>query len=362
MKFLRAALVLVLICLFSGVLIAQEGFIALELEIPLDEDYTTAAVLTLPDTGAESYPTVILFHGSGPWDMDAAYSDAEGDSSNFRLIAESLASEGIAVLRFHKRGALGNGEYNMAEAQKTAFLSQIIADAEAVLAFAQAQETVGEIYLYGWSEGAWVAAHLAANQPEAIAAIIFQAPPNSPMAEIIEYQHLELGMSYLAENIDADQDGSLSLEEAATIPSTGSVGLMAAYYIFAQQSNPDEPSFSPYSDSNGDAVLALEGELRPSIERSLEMIRAYDDGINRVISEVLAESNLPILILHGDADGYVPLSEGEAVAEALPEQVDLLVYEGLGHALSPITVVAEDRFGVMSEQPILDLIAWLAGE
>lgn len=64
-------------------------------------DITLAGTLTLP-SGARPKPAVILISGGRADDRDAT----SGKFKPFRLLADHLASEGIAVLRYDDRGEL----------------------------------------------------------------------------------------------------------------------------------------------------------------------------------------------------------------------------------------------------------------
>jgi len=328
--------------------------------IRLDESYSAPAQLLRPGARQDEIDLVILFHGSGPYDMDATVPNRDGSirSANFRMIAEYLASKGGASLRYHKRGVLGIGKFDRAEMQKAMALSQLVTDAEEVLEFALELPSIGSIYLFGWSEGAWVAAHLAARRPSDVAGVILQAPPNSPMARILERQHIEIGLSYLADVIDVDKNGVLTLPEVLSIPS-GPVQLMPTFYLWGPSSSPDAPSFSARVDVDGNAEIDIEKELRPVVVGRLKMMEMIPQTLSPVISDVMRDNELPIFILHGDMDGWVSSAEGMSIKEALPDRVELHRYAELGHALSTTSVMAEDGFDDMDIQPLHDLATWL---
>lgn len=333
-----------------------------DINITFEDDYVTVGRLTLPTNTEAPYPTVILYHGSGAWDMNATYLAPDGTllSENFALISETLAEAGYAVISYNKRGVLGNGEYDTSQAQAASSLAVLIQDGQSVLDFAMEQADIDAkaIYLYGWSEGAWVASHLAANNPDTVAGIILQGAPNQTLAEALVYQHIELGLPYLADEIDANSDGGIDIEESFTIP-TGSVQLMNTFYIWGRDYDPENPSVNWFVDSNSDSVLDIESELRPIVEQTIDMFAGFDDGISRVISDILADSEQAVLLLHGDTDGYVQVSQSEAIAEALPDTSTFIIYEGLGHALDVTERPEEDAFGMMAEAPLTDMITWL---
>lgn len=334
------------------------------LTIALDDSWSSAAELTYPAAGEGPWPAVILFHGSGPVDMDATQVDVTGkvSSANFRLLAERLSAEGFAVLRFHKRGVKKLGDYDL-EQSALATTNQLIADAARVVAVAREQPEVdGErIYLYGWSQGAQVAAH-AALADEAVAGVILQGPPNGGWSETLRYQHLDLGLRLLHE-LDADGDGKLSVREWLTVP-TGPAALMGSFYVWAPDSTPWSPKMRPDTDLDGDGLIDLEAELRPAIERLIA-----DPSVNPAmhpanepaasIAEIAPHLRRPVLILHGEMDGFVPVTDGDAIAAAAPDFVTLRRFPGLGHALSPTEDPARDGFGPMDEAAIEALLAWL---
>jgi len=335
--------------------------------IALDETWSSAAELTYPASGDGPWPTVILFHGSGPVDMDATQMDASGQvsSTNFKLLAERLTAEGFAVLRFHKRGVRKLGDYDLEQVSR-ATTNQLITDAAQVIAAARAQPEVdgGRIYLYGWSQGAQVAAH-AALADLAVAGVILQGPPTSGWPETLRYQHLDLGLRLLHE-LDADGDGKLSVQEWLTVP-TGPAALMGSFYVWAPDSTPWSPKMRADTDRDGDGLIDLEAELRPAIEALVAnpAVNPMMDPANEPsasIAEIVPDLDRPVLILHGEADGFVPVTDGDAIAAAAPDRVTLRRLPGLGHALSPTEDPARDGYGPMDEAAVTALLEWLRAQ
>jgi pimeloyl-ACP methyl ester carboxylesterase len=110
---------------------------------------TLAGTLTTPSTPAP-HPAVVFVHGSGPLDRDETYFELKP----FRVWARHLARQGIASLRFDKRGVGGSGGQFA-----TATADDLAGDVLAAVACLGRAETVapGGVGLLGHSEGGAVA-------------------------------------------------------------------------------------------------------------------------------------------------------------------------------------------------------------
>lgn len=333
-----------------------------ELSIDLGDGFTTQAQFTYPAQGNGPWPTVILLHGSGPYDMDvtyATYIGAKPLSANFKLLAQRLGAQGIAVLRFHKRGVIQYGKYDQQQVMK-ATTNQLILDTAAVVKATRALPEVdgARLYLYGWSQGAQVATHAAAAD-KALAGVILQGAPTSGWGPILRYQHITLAMPLLKSKVDKDGDGKLALQEWFGVPA-GPASLMGTFYVWAPDSTLFAPKFRAGIDKNDDKLIDLEGELRPAIEELIQnpaALAAHEPA--RSIAEVLPELGRPALLLHGDRDGWVPVTDGEKIAAAAPDRTTFKRFSELGHALSPTADPAQDSFGVMEDAAIQAVIDWV---
>lgn len=345
---------------------AQDTFESESLEIDLGEDFVSQAELTYPTQGEGPFPLVILFHGSGPYDMDATSYNADGtvSSANFELIAETLPEDGIAVLRFNKRGVIGDGEYDMAQIN-TSSLDRLVADANAVVDTALTLEQVDtdRIYLYGWSEGAWVVSNVAAGRDD-IAGLILQGASDGSLETELPYQLQEIFLSYVTETGDTDGDGALSLEEIAAIEG-GSVLTWRNYFLLDQTSTlPDGLVVNTFVDQNGDELIDIESELEPMLDMFITNYSLYAPEVDASYetAELIAEMDMSVLLLHGEMDGWIEFANAEMIQEAAPERVTLQAYPELGHALSPTSELAADVLGEMDAAPLEDVAAWILSQ
>jgi len=329
--------------------------------IPLEDEFGSKGQLTIPPSGDGPWPLLILFSGTGPADMDASYSPGSGQavSTNFKRIAEVLGEAGVAVLRFNKRGVLAHGNYDYEQLPRIN-VNQRVVDAEGVIAVAKAQPEVDpdRLFLYGWSEGAIVATYAARSHSE-FAGLILQAPLNLSLQETLVYEYLNIGLPYLQEVIDQNGDGQLSEAEIATVPA-GPIWFLTFFALPNPMLMAILP-FQPNLDLDDDGLIDIQQELRPFLEGFIPLLsRFYANGSpTQSIAELAPTLAMPILLLHGERDGWIPIRAAEEIAAAAPEQVTFLRYPLLGHALSYTTVIAEDAFGEMALPPINDMLAWV---
>lgn len=128
------------------------------------------------------YPAVLLLPGSGQVDRDE--NNSKLAINVMREIACHLASQGIASLRYDKRGVgTSQGDY-----WTTGFLDRI-ADAAAALEWLKSQEQIraDKVFLLGHSEGSGISTRLAGSGA-AVAGIILLAGWARPSQDILVWQ------------------------------------------------------------------------------------------------------------------------------------------------------------------------------
>ncbi len=133
----------------------------------VSEGLKLAGTLTLPDS-PQPAPAVLLVVGSGMVDRDESHPKLPIDV--MRQLAERLAENGIASLRYDKRG-VGASEGDF----WTAGVSDNVTDAAAGIACLRSQPGVDpdRVYVCGHSEGATIAIRLAgAHEPIAGAILL----------------------------------------------------------------------------------------------------------------------------------------------------------------------------------------------
>ena len=272
-----------------------------------------AGTLTLPPDADGPVPAVLMLHGSGAVDRDENASSIQINA--FNTIASSLVDDGIASLRYDKRGVGESGG-----SFSTASMTDLLSDARAAFEYLKARPEIDadRVYVLGHSEGAILAPMIAANSNVAGLLLINGATVHSLDWIILEQTRLIMAAQGMAqEQIDAE----IERTEAFVQFVTSSEGDWADFTLEEIQDRVPWMTEKQF-EANKDAV-------------SLQWYRehfAYDPS--STISEI---TDVPVLILQGQKDLQVPPGEGERYAEALREagndQVTLEQIPDLNHLL-----------------------------
>lgn len=140
-----------------------------------------AGTLTLPE-GPGPHPAIVLVSGSGPQDRDESLPGIA--IKPFKLLADALTREGVAVLRYDDRGVgKSTGDFD------TATTEDFAADAAAAITYLTTRPEIdgAQIGMLGHSEGGLVASLLGASNDD-LDFIISLAGPGVNGLEIIRLQ------------------------------------------------------------------------------------------------------------------------------------------------------------------------------
>jgi uncharacterized protein len=231
----------------------------------------------------------LIVPGSGPTDRNG--NSAFGLSTDaYRLLAEVLAAEGIATLRIDKRG-IGNSGGDPNAVSLSAYREDTAAWADLL----RAQTGAPCIWLIGHSEGGILALDAAAL-PD-VCGLVLLATPGRILGAVMRDQIA--AQPTLAPTLPAF-DRAL-----AKLIATGT---------------PDPIGLPP-------GLAAIFGPATRAYLRELVMTNP---------AALLAASDLPVLMIHGDADLQVPPSEADPLAAARPD-ASRLTLPGLTHTLKLAT-------------------------
>jgi pimeloyl-ACP methyl ester carboxylesterase len=242
-----------------------------------------AGTLLVPGTRAPM-PVVLLIAGSGPTDRDG---NGPGFTpASLRQLAESLATRGIATLRFDKRGVGGSASAAIPEAQLT--FEMLADDVAAWIAKLKTDSRFSRVIVAGHSEGALLGL-LALDSVPAAAYISLEGPAR-PADEVIHDQ--------LAKQLPPDL-----LAESDTIMARLKRGVT--------------------TDSTPALLAAL---FRPSVQPYLITWFRHSAGAE------IAKLTIPCLIVQGSHDIQVDPPEADLLHQANP-RCQVARIEGMNHVL-----------------------------
>jgi pimeloyl-ACP methyl ester carboxylesterase len=294
---------------------------------------TLGATLSIPK-GVAKPNVVILVHGSGPQTRD----EENAGHRTFAVLADHLARQGVAVLRYDKRGiSRSTGDYvNHTQLQ-------LADDLGAVVKAVKARPQFGRLGLIGHSEGPMIAATVAARQPASVDFLVSLAGVGLP----------GLDMMLLQDRLLAKDRGASPEEVArlmvyirhfyeiviAEIDNQARVAALKAYQDAL--SADDKALIAKYKMHGGS--LSLNMAAQPSLR---VMLLADPRADWRAV-------RCPVLALNGNLDLQVPPESLAGIVASLHEggnkKVDSAVLPFLNHMLQTARTGSETEYGVIEE-------------
>ena len=282
LSLLKTSLTFIFLTFLSISLSAQPGF--QEKEISLETGSGTLyGTLTLPADANSKTPVSLLISGSGPTDRDG--NNPIMTNNSLKMLAHQLAENGIASLRYDKRG-IGESSQAMSSEQDLRF-EDYIQDAVEWVAKIKQDLELGPLNVIGHSEGSLIGMK-AALEADVAKFVSLAGPAQS--GDVIIREQLK------------DQPGAIK-----------------------------EPSYQILDSlAAGDTVTNVNSMLyslfRPSVQPYLISWFAYEP------QQVISQLEIPVLIIQGTTDFQVSVAQGQMLAKAAP-QSRLMIIEGMNHIL-----------------------------
>lgn len=253
--------------------------------------------LTRPVQG-ENLPCVILVHGSGPTDRDETILD----NHPFRDLAHGLAKQGIAVIRYDKRTFVYGSDF-MEEGQEATTKNEVTDDVVSAVKLAGTMDGIDStrIFVLGHSLGAMLAPRIATLIP-GLKGIIMMAGNARPLDELVVEQ-----VTYL-NGINPSTGWEKHLDELKT-----------------QITNMKKLGTSGFDKT---------------VKLPLGMPASYWEDLNGYHQTEVAKSLVcPVLILNGEADYQVPLTDYQIWRKELGNQKNVAFksYPGLSHLFMEVS-------------------------
>lgn len=117
-------------------------------------DHTLHSTLLLPKDTSKPMPVVLLLSGSGPTDRNGNSPALKGKNNSLLMLAEGLASNGIASLRYDKRGVGESAGAMVAEADLS--FDTYVDDAMAWCEQLRKDKRFSAVIIAGHSEGSLI--------------------------------------------------------------------------------------------------------------------------------------------------------------------------------------------------------------
>lgn len=305
-----------------------------ELAIPSRDKVTLGATLSIP--AAPGRPSaVVLVAGSGPQTRHVQNSGHR----MFDVLADHLARQGIAVLRYDKRGvSRSTGDYDGHTG------AQLADDAYAAVLALRATGRFAHVGVIGHSEGSQVSAAVAAAHPEAVDFIVSMA-----------------GVGIRGLDNMVLQDRQYALDQGATQPELAPLmRYVRQYYETVLATDDGAPRIQALN-----ALLANQ----PAEEKALLAARKMNVGTlspamasKPFLPALLKEDpranwravRCPALVLNGGLDHQVPAGENVAgLVAALTAggnaHVESAVLPSLNHGFQTARTGGEDEYAGIDE-------------
>lgn len=279
--------------------------------------------LLIPDH-LKSQSLVVMSSGSGPQDRDETLFGFK----IFKVIAEYLASQGIASFRYDDRG-VGNSTGDFVNST----LADHTHDLEGILSYFEKHKNYqfDQFTLFGHSQGGIISAKVAAEK-ETVNKLILMASPAVPLIEVVLAQ---VRLDYLSSNLERE------IVEAEV---SAHNRLMRA--LLSNQNSKEELDF--YKETYKRILVKQQPEL---IEKESELNTAVDQKANelKVIYNLpslksflqydpvqdLEKLNIPVLALIGGNDAQVSIEQNKDRMESAflraNTAYDLRVFNAANH-------------------------------
>ena len=295
-------------------------------------EFPLNGLLSMPDDTTDLVPAVVLVHGSGPHDMD----ETIFVNKPFRDIAEYLAENGIAVIRYDKRTFTHGAKFVEKYGSSATVEEEIIEDAILAAEILKSDPRINEnkVFMLGHSLGGMLAPRIHAEGGNFAGIISLAGSPRSLLDISYDQQ-----MAYIekmpegAEKTDAlsemetydeqiDTLMKLSDDEAKNTPMPGGISF---YYYREMDAHP--------------------------------------------VSDYIKDIQIPFLIMQGEKDFQVYAGKDYVLwQEVLAGRTNATfkLYQGLNHLFMPSTgkniTEYQEEYKIASHvdsQILLDIVEWI---
>ncbi|AXI01034.1 alpha/beta hydrolase [Sporosarcina sp. PTS2304] len=249
------------------------------------ENGSLDGLLEMPE-GTEPFPLMVIIAGSGPTDHDGNSLALPGKNNSLKMLAEELAAEGVATIRYDKRGVGVNA--TLAGKEEDLRFRHFIDDAAALVKYAKKDPRFSTVGIIGHSEGSLLGM-VAARQSDADTFISI-AGAGQPIDQVLLTQL----QAQVPENVRKEATAILEALKRGEKVKTVSA--------------------------------ELQGLFRLSVQPYMMSWLAFDPV------EEVKKLQIPVLLVNGDRDIQVPVEEAARLHEA-KQDAELLIVNRMNHIL-----------------------------
>lgn len=232
-----------------------------------------------------TFPVALIIAGSGPTDRNG--NNAQMKNNSLQMLAHELAAQGIASLRYDKRG-IGESASAMISEEKLRF-ENYVEDAKAWASELKADSRFRELIILGHSEGSLIGM-LACEQADVFVSLAGAGRP----IDVILKEQLAVQLDGKKKLLRAANEGLSKLKEGVLVE---------------------------------DAPVELFGLFRPSVQPYMISWMKYDPAVE------ISKLNIPIVIIQGSTDIQVSEEDARLLFEGHRLDSRLIIIEDMNHVL-----------------------------
>ncbi|MDE6353258.1 MAG: alpha/beta hydrolase, partial [Muribaculaceae bacterium] len=295
-----------------------------------------AGTLTLPENTDNSTPIVIMVTGSGQQNRD----EELFEHKPFVVIADYLARNGIASVRYDKRG-VGKSTGDILNATTADFAN----DAEAVMNWIRENKQFGKVGILGHSEGGLIA-YMLGSKKDRSDFIVSIAGPSIQGKDIIAWQNkVALMKSGVPESEAEKFRNALTkvFEYKLQNPTIDSI-----------EDEKIEEFYPGYKSSSRSFNLAMQLKSVLTAKANnywMMFFLGYDPAKD------LKSLKIPAFIIYGEKDRQVPPELNSDIAKQLVPNAKVVTYPGLNHLMQHAITGNVEEYKIIEETFAPDVLA-----
>ncbi|GAB4165516.1 MAG: hypothetical protein Tsb0033_27300 [Winogradskyella sp.] len=319
----------------------NQNFSEIEFIIPTKE-IKIGGTLTLP-SNLKTTSLVIMSSGSGPQDRDETL---EGFKI-FKVIADHLASKGIASIRYDDRGV---GESTGDFVNST--IEDHSSDLEAIMEYFKISKnhSFDSFILFGHSQGGILAAKVAIGN-KSVKKVILMASPSVPLIEVVtyevrqDYEHTDLPKHLIEADVSAHSKLMRAIEDKKDIDEAHQLFRQITESILHKMNSKhdvDSLQIQQAAKAKADDFKIIYG--LPSLTSFLY----YDP------SKDLEKFKVPVLALFGGLDFQVPIHQNkDRMENALLKsgtEYQFRTFDSANHFFQKATTGSRDEYEILEKR------------